>query len=1292
MGASPDEPKALSSERQNTPEVSPSSSSPDDEQLELDVIKVDEDSKQDKEKKDEAEQAASLGNYFRILSYLTIKDRMVLAVALISSMASGVPLPLMNIIFGQLVGKFGNYFLPHSTTTESEFKASVSRLSLFIVYLFIAKFVLTYFSMYCFRVTSLRVSAALRLEYMSSLFAQPISKLDQVSVGTVVNAITTSSNSIQQSISDKLAILFQSLALLISAYIIAFKYSWALTLATSSAILFIVIVCSLTVPAIMKIQQEVDKANEKHSTIAAEVFGSIRTVISLGAEAPLAKKYCQWVEESRKRGTKLSVIMGFQFGLLFFAMYASYSLAFWLGLKLFREGHIPNIDTVITVFFSVMIAVSILGSIASPLMMISKAASAATSFFEIIDAERIAADGDRDTDALASGDIVFENVRFSYPARPDTQILFNLNARFERAKTTAIVGPSGSGKSTIVALIERWYSPESGGISVGPRNIAELDLKWWRSNIGLVQQEPFLFNDTIFKNVSFGLVGTEWEDESDSVKLEMVKNACREAFADEFIDRLEKGYETLVGENGAKLSGGQRQRLAIARSIIKEPTILILDEATSAIDVRGERIVQAALDRVSKNRTTIVIAHRLSTVRRADKIIVLRGGMNVEEGTHDDLLAMDEGLYRGLVNAQKLDTAADDDEDTVEITEALKQEIDYSTTALEDSQENNKKKVDKRGFFRSVGLLMYESRSHWKFFLLALLGILGAASAYPLQSWLFAKLIQVFSFTDQKLVDAANFWALWFFVLALGIAACYATIGFSANRLAIEMSSTSRREYFENILRKPVPFYDLSDNASGSLVSRLATDPKQIEDLIGINGVFPVISLCSMIGCIAIAFSFGWKLSLVATFAALPFVFLAAYMRIRYELEFDAMNSAVYSGSSQFAAEAIEAFRTVSALTMEDSILKRYSTLLQEQQNKAFRKAWYATLVFAFSDSVELCAMALTFWYGGQLLASREYEPTAFFVVYMSIILGGQQAGQFFSYGPNIAQGTAAANRMLDFRPSLESSENCPEKREIDQSCGSGAHIEFKNVAFKYDSQEKPLFTGLDVNIESGQFVAFVGASGCGKTTTISMLERFYDPFQGILLLNGENIANIDKATYRRSLSLVAQEPRLFEGSIRDNITLGLDNSEYTEEELIQACIDAEIHTFITSLPEGYSTDLGIKAQTALSGGQRQRLCIARALLRKPTLLLLDEATSSLDSHSEKTVQAALERLAGRRSMTIVAVAHRLATIQKADVIFVFGESQNGNGSTIVEQGSHQELLRSKGMYWQMCQATGLDR
>lgn len=275
---------------------------------------------------------------------------------------------------------------------------------------------------------------------------------------------------------------------------------------------------------------------------------------------------------------------------------------------------------------------------------------------------------------------------------------------------------------------------------------------------------------------------------------------------------------------------------------------------------------------------------------------------------------------------------------------------------------------------------------------------------------------------------------------------------------------------------------------------------------------------------------------------------------------------------------------------------------------------------------------------------------------------------------------------MLNLRPSKAEREEAHNIKAQPESLRtrSGANIEFNNVAFRYASQDTPLFTNLNVKIESGQFVAFVGPSGCGKTTVISLLERFYNPYQGTVLINGNDIHSIDPSYYRRSISLVAQEPRLFEGTIRDNITLGLDESEFTEDDLIQACKDAEIHDFITSLPEGYSTDLGIKAQTSMSGGQRQRMCIARALLRKPSLLLLDEATSSLDSQSEKVVQAAMERLAAKRCMTIVAVAHRLATIQKADTIFVFGESRSGYGSRVVEQGSHQELLRNKGTYWQM--------
>ncbi|KAF7592329.1 hypothetical protein BBP40_000385 [Aspergillus hancockii] len=1199
MGHSDSPPPQNLTEKQLEPREHHNSSKAGDDESEKIVVvsdQPDQDGKgKDEDKKNAApEPPASLGNYFRVLSYTNRKDRVVLAVALLSSIGSGVPLPLMNILFGNLVGEFNGYFSPGTSVTEAQFKA------LFIVYLFIAKFTLTYFSMFCFRVIGLRVSAALRLEYIESLFAQPITRLDQVSVA--------------------------------------------------------------------QIQQKVDKADGKHSSIAAEVFGSIRTVVSLGAEGTLSKKYAIWIEEARKRGQRMSTILGIQFALMFFAMYSSFSLAFWFGLKLYREGHIDNINTVITVFFSVMIAVTVLGNIATPLTLVSKAASAAGSFFEMIDSEKIQLGGLRDPDASAEADIVFKDVHFTYPTRPDTAVLKGLNARFEKGKTTALVGPSGSGKSTIVALVERWYQLGSsgegrnrGGIFVGEHNVNDLDLKWLRSQIGLVQQEPFLFNDTIFNNVSFGLIGTKWEHETDVVKKELVEKACREAFAEEFISRLPEGYATFVGNNGTKLSGGQRQRLAIARSIVKEPTILILDEATSAIDVRGEKIVQAALDRVSRNRTTIMIAHRLSTVRQADHIIVMKGGIDVEQGSHEELLAIDDGLYHNLVHAQRLDLLAEDETDPTEVTQGLKEEVNLAHVALQEPRQDEDVTgtVKNRGFFSSVGLVLYEQRANWPLYLTTLIGAIGAGAAFPLQSWLFAQLIQVFQYTGEKLVDEANFWALMFFILALAIAVSYCTVGYSACSVSVEISAACRKEYFQSILEKPIPFYDLNENASGSLASRLATDPKQVQELIGLNGIFPLISIFSMVGCIAIAFSFGWKLSLVAVFAALPCTFLAAFMRIRYELQFDQMNAEVYAGSSQFAAEAIEAFRTVSALTMEDAILDRYLNLLRQQQNKAFRKAWYATLIFAFSDSVELCAMALTFWYGGQLLASREYDPISFFVIYMAIIQGGQSAGQFFSFGPNMAQATASANRIMNLRPTTAQNSNSLEKKQLQHfNTEGGASIEFNNVAFRYPSHDAPLFTRLNVDIQSGH----------------------------------QDIGAVEASSYRRALSLVAQEPRLFEGTIRDNITLGLDDSEFTEEEMIQACKDAEIHDFITSLPEGYYTELGIKAQTALSGGQRQRLCIARALLRKPSLLLLDEATSSLDSQSEKVVQAALERLAGKRRMTIVAVAHRLATIQKADTIFVFGENQAGHGSRIVEQGTHQELLRAKGTYWQMCQENALDR
>lgn len=491
----------------------------------------------------------------------------------------------------------------------------------------------------------------------------------------------------------------------------------------------------------------------------------------------------------------------------------------------------------------------------------------------------------------------------------------------------------------------------------------------------------------------------------------------------------------------------------------------------------------------------------------------------------------------------------------------------------------------------------------------------------------------------------------------------------------------------------PIPFFDRQENSSGSLMSLLSGDPKQLQELLGFNSVFPMISICSVIGCIIISLYFGWKLSLVAIFAVMPIIIGGSFLRVRYDFKFEAMNTKVFSGSSQFATEAIGAFRTVSSLTMEDSIIERYRVLLQDQVRKSTKKASYAMLVYAFTDSVELLGMALTFWYGGQLLASREYQPIQFFVIYAAIIQGAQAAGQYLSITVNVAKATDASNRILELRAKAQSNSDTAMSKRIANPTGSGAKITFQNVNFHYAENTAPLFSNLNIAIEAGQFIACVGPSGCGKTTIISLLERFYQPFNGTISLDDIDINTLDIPSYRRDLALVSQEPRLFSGTIRQNLLLGVDESTITEEEVIQACRDAEIHDFISSLPESYATELGLNTQTALSGGQKQRLCLARALLRKPKLLLLDEATSSLDSQSEKLVQGAIERLAGQRSMTVIAVAHRLATIQKADVIFVFGERDvdGKKGSKVVEKGSHGALLARRGVYWSMCQAQALD-
>lgn len=1015
--------------------------------------------------------------------------------------------------------------------------------------------------------------------------------------------------------------------------------------------------------------------------------------------------------------------------------------------------------------FNVTLVLTSLERIVTPLIAVSKAMIAACEFFTVIDMPKSTTGSARLDDT--SHDIIFDNVTFAYPSRPDTTILDSLSLCIRSGQNTALVGPSGSGKSTIVGLLERWYSlgdqhgtshtaegsssshayveepknegnidhdrskqldevkPKgSGAIVIGGYNLEELDTKWWRSQIGLVQQEPFLFNDTIYENVAHGLIGSQWESEPAEEKRRLVESACREAFAHEFIDRLPEvimnttnhpgivttspdkfanmclnlfqGYNTKVGDGGAKLSGGQKQRLAIARSIIKKPSIIILDEATSAIDVRSERIVQAALDKATRHRTTITIAHRLSTIKKADRIIVLQKGRAVEEGTHQELMISDAGVYSALVRAQSLGLSlaqgpdhegqkSDKEPDPCHEADNIIMEQKRDPAGIPSQKEETEKLstgAKPRSLISSFGTLLYNQHSQWPYYVGIVLSSMTTAAGTPVQAYLFSKVISVFLLTGDDLKRESSFWGLVWLFLAAGVGLSYLVVGWIGLLVQHSISAVYKKQYFSDMLYQKLSFFDQDANSHGALSARVGSDAKRLEELLGMNLALLLSGVFIAVGSVTIAIIFAWKLGLIAALVTMPVMLASGLWKFRQEVNYEKSNSAVFQESSQFATEALGAIRTVSSLTMEASIGNRYRQLLDNQVKAALRKGRWTSLLYGFADSVGLGCQALVFWYGGKRLVTGEYSLEAFFVCFMAIVQGAEAASQSLAVAPNASQAAAAANRILDVHDSAvtdrsDASENLG-KATFKGDSYEGIEIELQHVSFRYPTRDVPIFDGLNLKIEKGQYAALVGPSGCGKSTILSLLERFYElgPQQGSVLFNGDNINNSNVYKYRRNMSLVAQEPIMFRGTIRDNILLGIeDPTSISGERIIEVCRDAFIHDFIISLPEGYDTEIGAKG-ISLSGGQKQRVAVARALIRDPKVLLLDEATSALDSESEKMVQSALEK--ARKGRTMIAVAHRLSTIQSADVIFVFEQGR------VVEKGTHDQLVQERGVYWGM--------
>ncbi|KAM0420481.1 hypothetical protein ACHAPT_011776 [Fusarium lateritium] len=721
----------------------------------------------------------------------------------------------------------------------------------------------------------------------------------------------------------------------------------------------------------------------------------------------------------------------------------------------------------------------------------------------------------------------------------------------------------------------------------------------------------------------------------------------------------------------------------------------MLDEATSALDPNSERIVQKALENISKGRTVIVIAHRLSTVRNADKIVVLSHGQLVEEGSHEELMEL-KGAYSRLVQAQDLGTeatAADDHGNETEESSDTQISGDEFDAALSRHSTHLSRVVSNEqeaplGLLRSLWLVVREQRALWTAMGLVSVVAIIAGGSYPALAVLFAHTMNAFQAADVKKGD---FFSLMFFVVALAQLVIYAVAGWFSNVIGQHVMKRYRVELFEATLSQDMAFFDDPANGSGALVSRLATETTSLQELFSMNLALIMANMVNVVSSAILAIVVGWKLGLALSLGALPAIIIAGYIRIRLESKLEEDAAGRFARSSALASEAILGIRTISSLALEDTVIDRYRASLESLAKDSIAGLGWKMVFYALSQSIQFLGMALGFWYGGRLVSTGEYNNQQFYTIFIAVIFSGEASAMLFQYSTSISNAKTAVNYILRLRRNLQSISSTqapvhPVQQPLtsDDTLCEGQAIDFENVCFTYPSRPHlKVLKGIDISIGSNMKVAFVGPSGCGKSTLVSLLERFYDPTTGIIRENGQDIKDLDRCIYRKDIALVQQEPVLYQGSIRENITLGVEEEDVSEDLIADACRQAHIWYFISSLPEGLNTSCGSNG-LSLSGGQRQRIAIARALIRQPRLLLLDEATSALDTESERIVKAALDDAAVGR--ITIAIAHRLSTIKDSDLIVVFA------GGKVAEQGTHESLVAKRGVYYEMVLGQSLDR
>ncbi|XP_030460441.1 ABC transporter B family member 11-like [Syzygium oleosum] len=1226
--------------------------------------------------------------FHKLFSFADSTDMLLMVVGSIGAVGNGISMPLMTVFFGQLINVFGE------NQSDGDVVDLVSKLALKFIYLAIGCGAAAFLQVSCWMVTGERQAARIRGLYLQTILRQDVAFFDkETNTGEVVGRMSGDTVLIQDAMGEKVGKFIQLVSTFVGGFVIAFIKGWLLTLVMLTMIPLLVTAGGVMSLIISKKASRGQSAYANAANVVEQTIGSIRTVASFTGEKRAIANYSKFLVNAYRSGVHEGLAAGLGLGTVMLIIFGGYALAVWYGGKLIlTKGY--NGGRVINVIMAVLTGSMSLGQ-ASPCMSAFAAGQAAAyKMFETIhrnpEIDSFDTKGKKLDDIR--GDIELRDVYFSYPARPDEQIFNGFSLSIPSGTTAALVGQSGSGKSTVISLIERFYDPQSGEVLIDGINLKEFQLKWIRSKIGLVSQEPVLFACSIKENIAYGKEGTTVEE---------IKAAAELANAAKFIDKLPQGLDTMVGEHGTQLSGGQKQRVAIARAILKDPRILLLDEATSALDAESESVVQEALDRIMGNRTTVIVAHRLSTVRNADMIAVIHRGKIVEKGSHSELLKDPDGAYSQRIRLQEVNRESEqapDDQNRSEITEydrQSSQRMSYKQSISPGSSIGNS---SRHSFSVSFGLptglnvaddtvagtqspapggtekppkvslrrLARLNKPEVPVLLIGTVAAVANGAILPIYGTLLSSVIKTFYEPPHELRKDSKFWALMFLVLGIASFVAYPSRTYLFSVAGCKLIERIRLMCFEKVVHMEVGWFDEPDHSSGAIGARLSADAASVQTLAGDSLAQIVQNIASAVAGLVIAFAASWQLALIIL-VLIPLIGVNGYVQVKFMKGFSADAKMMYEEASQVATDAVRSIRTVASFCAEEKMMQLYKKKCEGPMRTGIRQGLISGIGFGMSFFLLFCVYTTCFYAGAQLVQDGKTTFSHVFRVFFALTMAAVGISQSSSLTPDSTKANGAAASIfaiIDRKSKIDPSDESGTK--LDNVKGE---IELRHVSFKYPSRpDIQIFRDLSLAIQSGKTVALVGESGSGKSTVIALLQRFYDPDSGHITLDGVDIKQLQLKWLRQQMGLVSQEPVLFNETIRANIAYGKDG-DATEQEILAASELANAHKFISGLQQGYDTMVGERG-VQLSGGQKQRVAIARAIVKSPKILMLDEATSALDAESEKVVQDALDRVMMNR--TTVVVAHRLSTIKNADIIMVI------NNGVIVEKGKHDTLINIK--------------